>query len=129
MKTTQKLLLIGLLAVGSTIESAAQIYVTIRPSRPVYVRPAPPSPQHVWIEEDWYGAGDAYEWRGGYWAPPRPGYVYRPGYWRHTNRGYVWVGGRWSGRPQRNVYHRPPGHYEHGPGHGKGHGHGHGRGH
>jgi len=114
----QRMLLVLVIIAGSAIAASAQIYVTIRPSRPVYVRPAPPSPRHIWIDEDWYGVGDRYEWRGGYWAePPTPGYYYHPGYWRHTDRGHVWITGRWDARPY------------HGHGHGHGYGHEHHGGH
>jgi hypothetical protein len=84
----------GLLIAGS-IAARAQIYVTVRPVRPVYTRPAPPQPDYIWIEEDWNGHGNSYEWRGGHWAPPPPmGYRYRPGRWHHSKHGYRWVSGR-----------------------------------
>jgi len=120
MKVMQKMLLVFVITAGSALAASAQIYVTIRPSRPVYVRPAPPSPRHVWIEEDWNGVGDRYEWHGGYWAePPTPGYYYRPGYWRHTDRGHVWNSGRWDAHPYRSQErHGNEGHGHENHGHG-----------
>lgn len=76
----------------------AQIIVKVRPPRPkvVVVRPAPPSPRHVWVAEDWVVRGNKYYWHGGYWVvPPRPHAVWAPGHWRHTRRGDVWIPGRW----------------------------------
>lgn len=113
MKQIQKLFFAIALSVAVSSTASAQIYVDIRPSRPVYVQPVAPGPGYVWIEEDWYPQGGRYVWRGGYWAAPRAGYVYRPGHWRHSSRGHVWVGGQW----------RSPGHHR---GHGKKHGHKHG---
>jgi len=44
------ILSIVVMAVSFTASTAsAQIYVTVRPPIPVIVRPAPPSPVHVWI--------------------------------------------------------------------------------
>src|SRR6185369_8796404 len=116
MKRIQKMIVALVIMLSCSIFStSAQIYVTVRPSRPVYVRPVAPSPRHIWIEEDWNGVGDRYEWHGGYWAePPVEGYYYTPGYWRHSNHGYVWIGGRWGP------------HHGHGYGHEHGHGHGYG---
>jgi hypothetical protein len=83
--------------------ASAQIYVTVRPSRPVYVRTVAPSPRHIWIEEDWNGRDGRYEWSGGHWAEaPQPGYRYRQGYWRHSTRGDHWTPGRWQGGNKYN---------------------------
>ncbi len=121
MKRTQRLLLALAIVLTGTISGvSAQIYVSIRPSRPVYVRSVAPSPQHIWIEEDWNGRGDRYEWSGGYWAaPPQPGYRYRQGHWNHSSRGDRWTPGRWdNGRPRG---HGNNGHGNNGHGN-KGHG-------
>lgn len=91
----------GILIAGS-MAAQAQIYVTIRPARPVYTRPAPPQPYYIWIDEEWSGQGNSYEWRGGHWAPPPPmGYRYRPGRWHHSSHGYRWIPGRqYKGTPR-----------------------------
>jgi len=75
--------------------ASAQFYVHVRPERPVYVRPASPRPEHIWIEPEWVWRGGRYVNVEGYWTPPRPGYRYAPGYWRHSRRGEMWVGGSW----------------------------------
>lgn len=86
-------------ALSLTISDAgAQVIVRVRPARPrtVVVRPAAPSPAHVWVEEDWVGRGRRYRWHGGYWvAPPRNGVVWVPGHWEARRRGEVWVPGYW----------------------------------
>ncbi|MDR3678678.1 MAG: YXWGXW repeat-containing protein [Flavipsychrobacter sp.] len=88
---------LALTAVGTSVTSSAQIYVNIRPRHEVIVaRPAPPSPRHVWVEEEWRPNHGHYEYAGGYWAaPPRPGVVWVPGHWRDTPRGSVWIAGHW----------------------------------
>jgi len=76
--------------------SNAQIYVKVHPHFDAVVRTAPPSPRHVWVDEDWRVRHGRYEYAGGYWAaPPRPAAVWIPGHWRETPRGSVWVGGHW----------------------------------
>lgn len=111
MKRIQNIIAVLAVILSCGFSASAQIYVTVRPSRPIYVRPAAPGPGYIWIDEDWNGVGDRYEWRGGYWAaPPTPGYYYRPGYWRHSSHGYVWKSGSWGASKHR---------------HGRSHGHGH----
>jgi hypothetical protein len=76
--------------------SSAQIYVNVRPPRPVVVRTVAPSPAHVWIDEDWRERDGRYEFAGGRWeAPPHPGYHYRQGHWDHSGHGHQWKGGGW----------------------------------
>ncbi len=99
MKRTQKLLIALAIAMSCGIYTAsAQIYVKIRPPRPVIIRTEPPSPRHVWIEEEWHPRGKQYEFSGGHWVePPHEGARYIPGHWRHTSHGDAWEGGRWGG--------------------------------
>lgn len=124
----KKIILMCLLAVATGFTSSqAQIYVSIRPARPVFARPVAPAPNYIWIEEDWDGVGADYRWHGGYWAaPPHPGYRYRAGYWRNTPRGYLWVRGSWykPGPGYHPHYHHRGGHYG---GHGNHGNHGHPR--
>jgi hypothetical protein len=101
MKTARKIISLslfsGLFCLAVT-QSDAQVIVKVRPARPVAVitRPAPPSPRHVWIEEEWVPQGNTYVWHGGYWvAPPRPGAVYIKGHWRQSRRGWIWIPGHW----------------------------------
>ncbi len=99
MKKTAKFLTLALALSLTAASSFAQIVVRVRPTRPREVivrRPPPPSPAHVWVDEDWAPSGRAYAWHGGYWAaPPRPGAVYIRGHWRHTWHGDTWIPGHW----------------------------------
>jgi hypothetical protein len=94
-KTLTLLLFLSLAAANSY----AQFVVRVRPARPERVivrRPPPPSPRHVWVDEDWVAQGGTYVWHGGYYvAPPRRGAVYVQGFWRNSRRGSVWVPGHW----------------------------------
>lgn len=83
-----------------SFSASAQIYVKIRPSAPVIVRPAQPSRNHVWIDEEWEPDGASYKYSGGHWeAPPHPGYIWRQGHWRRNGRhGETWVHGGWRRR-------------------------------
>ncbi|GAA4460119.1 hypothetical protein GCM10023093_02250 [Nemorincola caseinilytica] len=112
MRTIKGILATAAIVLACSAAAPAQIYVEVRPTIPVYTRPASPGPGYVWIEEDWNPYSDRYEWRGGYWAPARTGYYYRPGRWRHSARGYYWSPGGWR---------------QHGHRHGNGRGHGHPR--
>jgi hypothetical protein len=86
------------IAIGLTA-GAQTIYVKIRPPVPtaVVVRPAPPSPHHVWVDEEWRPNGGGYVYAGGYWAaPPHEGWIWVPGHWkRHHEYGEYWVAGHW----------------------------------
>ena len=55
MKDMKKVLFILALALTcGAYTSMSQIYVKIRPPMPPRIeRPVPPSPNHVWIDEDW----------------------------------------------------------------------------
>ena len=76
---------------------AQTIYVKIRPAAPVVVRPVAPSPNHVWIAEEWRPNGGGYVYAGGYWAaPPKPGWIWIPGHWKKHEHGEYWVAGHWS---------------------------------
>jgi len=77
-------------------QSNAQLIVNIRPARPVYVRPAPPSPRHVWVDEEWREDHGHYAFAGGHWVvAPRPGAMWVPGHWVRRPRGWVWRPGHW----------------------------------
>lgn len=84
------------LLLGMSLAGSAQIYVSIRPTPPVIVRTAAPSPAHVWIGEEWEARGGAYVHTGGHWAvPPHPGWVWIPGHWVESRRGQRWYPGHW----------------------------------
>jgi hypothetical protein len=92
------------LMAGAATTSNAQIIVKVRPPRPAVVvaRPPAPGPGYVWVEEDWVGRGNNYDWHGGYWAaPPRAGNHWVPGHWVQRRRGWVWMPGHWTSRGRR----------------------------
>ncbi len=98
MKAIIKSIIAGSLIAFAVMDSQAQVVVRVRPSRPkvVVVAPAPPSPRHVWVEEDWTPRGRSYVWHGGYYVePPRPAAVWVPGHWAPRRHGYVWIRGHW----------------------------------
>lgn len=85
-------------ALGSSPAVAARIYVTVAPPAPIVeVRPAIPSPRHVWIEGYHSWNGTAYVWVPGRWElPPRHRGRWVPGHWRHEGRhGWYWIPGHW----------------------------------
>ncbi|MFI5141798.1 MAG: hypothetical protein ACHQII_05535 [Bacteroidia bacterium] len=97
MKKNAVKLLFAALFFGASLTASAQIYVRVRPIIPVVVVTAQPSPEHVWVNEDWNEDNGAYVYGGGYWAsPPHRGYHYREGHWdHHETRGDHWVRGDW----------------------------------
>lgn len=83
----------------ATSSAIAQVYVTVRPTYAPVVRPAPPGPAYVWIEEDWAYRNGRYVAVGGHWvAPPRRGMVWIPGRWMQSRRGWRWIPGHWRRR-------------------------------
>jgi len=99
-KHLSKVAVLAVIILAVSFSASAQIYVKVRPVVPVVVRPAPPSPVHVWIDEEWEPRGGTYVYVGGHWAaPPHPGYVWVPGHWRrHDVYGEAWVPGHWRAR-------------------------------
>lgn len=69
--------------------------VTARPDVPVYVRPASPGANYVWVDGDWYWRGGRYTYRNGYWARPRGGRAWVGGAWVGRGNGYYWRRGHW----------------------------------
>jgi len=61
------------------------------------VRPARPSPRHIWVAGEWVPSGATYTWRAGYWAiPQRPGGNWVRGHWARRPGGWVWIPGHWN---------------------------------
>ncbi len=91
------LMLAFALTAGFATVTQAQVYVTVRPVDPVIVRPAAPSPRHIWVEGEYVTRGGAYVWQPGYWAlPPRGRREWVRGYWATGPRGrYFWKAGHW----------------------------------
>jgi len=90
---------------GVTVSKAQSIAISVALHRPHEYdrnereRPNRPSPNHVWINEEWVVRGGRYVYQPGYWAPPPPrAATWVPGRWdpSPTWRGrYVWVAGHW----------------------------------
>ena len=96
-KKLLKLLFLGVVFFTVSFSAAAQIYVQIRPTFPVIVRPPQPSRVHVWVNEEWEPSGNAYRYSGGHWeAPAHPGYYRRPGFGQRCKHGQMWVQGNWA---------------------------------
>ena len=73
----------------------ASYVVRERPTEVVYVRPAPPSRDHVWISGDWVWTGGRYAWHEGHWERRREGRVWIDGHWQSNHGGWKWVPGHW----------------------------------
>ncbi len=112
MQQSKKIVLTFAMLVLGAFTANAQIFVTVRPFRPVVVRTVAPSPRHIWVDEDWVERDGRYVWVGGHWENPRDGYRYNRGYWRKGDRGDYWVPGHWN----NGVRYRggPSGHHDNG---------------
>ncbi len=98
-KYLTRVAMLSLIIMAVSFAASAQIYVKVRPAVPVIVRPAPPSPAHVWVAEEWEPRGGQYVFVGGHWAaPPHRGWIWVPGHWMHEGRGEWWVKGHWRHR-------------------------------
>jgi len=97
MKKIQKLLFASAIIMSCGIFSAsAQTYVHDRPQRPEVTRGEAPSPQHVWVNEEWHAKHGQYQFTGGHYAkPPHAGYKYKEGHWNHSSHGESWTAGSW----------------------------------
>jgi hypothetical protein len=91
------MLVLALSAFGASFVHAQEVVVKGRLyNHPREVRPARPSPRHVWVGGEWAPSGSTYTWRAGYWALPQaPGGRWVPGRWVRRPGGWVWVSGHW----------------------------------
>ena len=94
-----------LLSIGFSVLLNAQIIVNVRPSNPVFVRAAPPSPQHIWVDGDWVPQGNHYVYRNGYWFVPGNRGNWNPGYWNQQGNGWKWKKGYWGNKNYSNHPH------------------------
>jgi hypothetical protein len=97
-KKLNRLLILMVILFSVSAAASAQVYVRVHPVAPVVVvRPPQPSPEHVWVDDEWEPTGETYVYTGGHWdRPPHPHYRYHHGYWGHYgNRGDRWHHGRW----------------------------------
>ena len=90
-------ILCGVSAVRAQVSIGIEIGAPPRP-RAVYVQPAQPGPDFVWVEGYWYPVGRHYSWHEGYWTRP----PYGGAYWvpSHYEGGHYFVG-YWSGEHGR----------------------------
>jgi hypothetical protein len=100
MNKLTRLIILSFIFFGASLSASAQIYVTVRPATPVIVMTAQPSPEYIWIGEEWIADGPNYKHVGGYWSkPPRQGYKWKKGYWSNKKgHGHHWVNGGWYGK-------------------------------
>lgn len=75
-----KILTMGLLLATMLLTGlpsfGAQVSIGIRigpppPPRVVYVLPANPGPEYVWVDGYWYPVGNHWKWHKGYWEGDR----------------------------------------------------------
>jgi len=96
----KKMVLIAVAFIGFALYSeqstAQRIVVNIRPSAPAVVRMAAPSPQHVWIGDEWIIRNGIYVHQPGYWSAPKRGRVWVSGHWQNSRGGFYWVPGHWA---------------------------------
>ena len=87
-----------LLTAYSQNASAQRYYVDVRPTAPVIVKTEAPSPNHVWVADEWSWQGDRYKHVPPHWEVPQPQHRYWvPGYWKLKERqGHYWVPGHWK---------------------------------
>ena len=100
MKKFTKVLMIlsatTLLAVSSSKAQEIVVRTRLYRSGPAVRRPFRPSPNHVWVADEWRPGGGTYVMTAGHWeVPPHPGGVWIAGHWRNRPGGYVWVPGHW----------------------------------
>jgi len=105
-KITKILALLTLVLMFTLTKSRAQeIGVTLQLSRPPQyeqnetVHPPRPTPNNMWVAEEWAFRYGKWVYVPGRWAiPPSPGTYWERGKWRRTNNGtYVWSKGHWRG--------------------------------
>ena len=85
-----------LIAMFSFSSCAPTYVVRERPREVVYVRPTPPSREHIWISGDWVWMDGRYQWHEGRWERPRQGNRWAEGHWQETRHGSKWIPGHWQ---------------------------------
>jgi len=101
-KTFRILTLVTAVSLFAVAKSQAQISISLQLHRPAQyeqnerVHPPRPSPNHIWITEEWAPNGSGnYNYVPGHWDLP-PDRKYIPGSWQPAQGGgYSWVPGYW----------------------------------
>jgi len=91
------------LSCGTLMPAAATAAVSVSisvnlapPMLPVYMQPAPPADDFLWMPGYW-AYDDGYFWVPGTWVmAPQRGYLWTPGYWSWDNGLYYWHRGYWG---------------------------------
>jgi hypothetical protein len=86
---------IAFVSMLSLASCTASYTIRERPAEVIYVRPAPPSHEHIWITGDWVWTGGRYAWHEGHWERRREGGVWIDGHWQSAHGGWKWVPGHW----------------------------------
>jgi len=86
-------------------ESPARGVVVSGPPPPAVreERPAPPSPQSVWVVGYWHWTGMQYAWIPGHWDAPPPGAVWNAPVYSARDGKYFYETGGWNTAPNRNA--------------------------
>lgn len=84
-----------------SVSSCAPSYVATRPGQPVYVRPAAPGSNYVWVNDNWVWQRGRYQYVHGYWTMPRRNQVWVEGNWQTRRNRYYWTPGRWRSGNRR----------------------------
>lgn len=75
-------------------------YVKVKPipAKVVVIKPACPSPNHIWIDGDWVWDTHSNNFilTPGKWILHNAGYKWIPGHWKHSKYGWNWVNGHWK---------------------------------
>jgi WXXGXW repeat (2 copies) len=101
-KITRILMLAAAVSFFAVTKSNAQISINVQLKRPAQYEdnernhPHRPSPNHIWIAEEWVANGNGgYNYRPGRWDLPPT--IHRvAGYWGKTANGWAWIPGHWD---------------------------------
>jgi hypothetical protein len=102
-KITKILVLVAMVSLFAVSKSKAQISVQLQLTRPPQyennerLRPNRPSPNHVWISEEWVPNGNGgYNYQPGHWVQlPKEQWI--QGHWVPAQGGgYTWLPGFWQ---------------------------------
>lgn len=99
IKALPKVLLAALLLLAP-LSSFAGIFISINiapPPLPVYVQPACPYADYIWVPGYWAYGDYGYFWVPGTWVqPPQFGLLWTPGYWGWGGSNFYFHGGYWG---------------------------------
>jgi len=99
----------GLAHAQPVVVPGVRVSIAPPPMR-VEVRPAAPSPNHIWIAGHWAWRGGAHVWMPGRYAlPPAPGYRWVAARWVNEGGRWTFFEGHWAmNQPAQPVVYEPP---------------------